>query len=66
MMMMMMMVVVVVVVVVVMMMMTEQNAYNCVCTVSLLEGGKDRSLIWKEKQEIVDHNRKYEVKWKRV
>ena len=44
-MMMMMMVVVVAVLVVVMMMMmmTQENAYNYVCIVSLLEGGKDRS-----------------------
>ena len=42
---MMMMTVVVVLVVVMMMMMMQQNAYNCVCLVSLLEGGKDRYRI---------------------
>ena len=41
----MMVVVVAVLVVVMMMMMTQENAYNCVCIVSLLEGGKDRSRI---------------------
>ena len=49
MMMMVVMVAAVLVVVMMMMMMTQENAYNCVCIVSLLEGGKDRSRMIERK-----------------